>query len=162
MDCGRLALYLPLVNWFNDWVMESMKLAIWLVKSIGISILPIDLKRLLPTIINNAQQPAVVRCIGSVICSRDQFKKVNRSWTKFRKLDICFEKKKYSSFDKLFRLLMQGINTLWSFIRSIRIWSEVHIADYVACTLAKWPYTLKLDYRHSGIFYDYVQSEFKD
>lgn len=34
-------------------------------------LLPIDLQRLLPTIINNAQQPAVVRCIGSVICSRD-------------------------------------------------------------------------------------------
>lgn len=40
--------------------------------------LPIDLQRLLPTIINNVQQPAVVRCIGSVICSRSQFKKVNR------------------------------------------------------------------------------------
>lgn len=36
----------------------------------------IDLQRLIPTIVNNAQQPAEVKCIGSVVCSRDQFKKV--------------------------------------------------------------------------------------
>lgn len=40
-------------------------------------LVPIDLQRLLPTVLNNAQQPAVVRYIGSVVCSRDQFKKVN-------------------------------------------------------------------------------------
>lgn len=39
-------------------------------------LLPIDVQRILPTIIINAQQPLVVRCFGNVPCERETFKKV--------------------------------------------------------------------------------------
>lgn len=40
-------------------------------------LLPIRIQNLLPTIIMNEQQPTVIRCFGNILCSRDQFKKVN-------------------------------------------------------------------------------------
>lgn len=41
-------------------------------------LLPNRIQRLLPTLIMNVQEPVVIKCFGSVSCSRDQFKKVSR------------------------------------------------------------------------------------
>ena len=40
-------------------------------------LLPYELQKHLPIIVNYAQQPLVVRFFGSYSCSRDQFKKVS-------------------------------------------------------------------------------------
>lgn len=38
---------------------------------------PIEIRRLLPIIMANAQQPVSLECFGSIICSREVFKKVS-------------------------------------------------------------------------------------
>lgn len=38
-------------------------------------LLPIEIQRILPTIMINAQDPAIVAFFGSISCSREQFKK---------------------------------------------------------------------------------------
>lgn len=38
---------------------------------------PIEIQRILPTIIINAQEPIVIECFGIISCNRDQFKKVS-------------------------------------------------------------------------------------
>lgn len=40
-------------------------------------LLPIEFQRMIPTIMINTQKPVVLKCFGSISCSRDQFKKVN-------------------------------------------------------------------------------------
>lgn len=40
-------------------------------------LLPIEIKRILPMMIANAQQPVSLECFGSIICSREVFKKVS-------------------------------------------------------------------------------------
>lgn len=37
---------------------------------------PIEIKRMLPMIIANAQEPVSLECFGSIICSRNTFKNV--------------------------------------------------------------------------------------
>lgn len=38
---------------------------------------PIEVQRMLPTIMMNAQKPVIMGCFGIAASSRDQFKKVN-------------------------------------------------------------------------------------
>lgn len=38
---------------------------------------PEGIKRMLPTIVLNLQQPVVLKCFGSTLCSREAFKMVN-------------------------------------------------------------------------------------
>lgn len=40
-------------------------------------LLPIEIQRLLPVIVMNVREPVVIRCFGSVLCSRAQFRKVS-------------------------------------------------------------------------------------
>lgn len=44
---------------------------------INFHLLPIDVQRLLPTVMIYAQEPLLVRFFGSLCLSREQFKKVN-------------------------------------------------------------------------------------
>lgn len=37
---------------------------------------PHEIQRMLPIIIKNAQKPVLIKCFGSIACTRDQFKKV--------------------------------------------------------------------------------------
>lgn len=39
-------------------------------------LLPMNIKRMLPTMMINAQQPIYINCFGSLTCSRETFKKV--------------------------------------------------------------------------------------
>ena len=38
---------------------------------------PMEIKRILPTIIINTQQPVSTECFGSIACNRDTFKRVS-------------------------------------------------------------------------------------
>lgn len=38
---------------------------------------PIEVQRMLPMIIRNAQQPVTIRCFGRVMCLRESFRKVS-------------------------------------------------------------------------------------
>lgn len=38
---------------------------------------PIEIKRMLPTIYSYAQQPVLLECFGSIVCSREVFKNVS-------------------------------------------------------------------------------------
>lgn len=42
-------------------------------------LLPIEIQRLLPMIIMNAQQPMMVKCYGNISCGRETFKKVTQT-----------------------------------------------------------------------------------
>lgn len=39
--------------------------------------LPIEIQRILPTILINAQQPVTLICFGSITCARDTFKRAS-------------------------------------------------------------------------------------
>lgn len=39
---------------------------------------PIEIKRILPMIMANAQQPVSLECFGSIACNREVFRKVRR------------------------------------------------------------------------------------
>lgn len=41
--------------------------------------LPIELQRILPIIMINAQEPVYLECFGSILCARDTFKRVRRN-----------------------------------------------------------------------------------
>lgn len=59
---------------------------------------PLELQRVLPLIILDAQQPVAIKCFGSMMCERDTFKKVSIdqqmkliSWHAIDiDLDLCF------------------------------------------------------------------------
>ena len=53
--------------------------------------LPINIQRMLPTITVYAQEPFVVNFFGSVVCCRDQFKKVRLSLNALDKLLVIIE-----------------------------------------------------------------------
>ena len=42
-------------------------------------LLPMEIQRMLPTIMINTQQPTFIECFGSLTCSRDTYKKVSFS-----------------------------------------------------------------------------------
>lgn len=44
---------------------------------------PLEIKQILPIVLMNAQQPVNLKCIGSIPCDRETFKKV----TEFEKRD---------------------------------------------------------------------------
>lgn len=51
-------------------------------------LLPADIQRILPIIVNYAQQPVVIKCIGSAALDRETFKWVN--WlSNYCKIIIC-------------------------------------------------------------------------
>lgn len=50
--------------------------------------LPMEIQRMLTTIMINTQQPIFVKCFGSTACSRETFKKVKLAIIKRKRLSI--------------------------------------------------------------------------
>lgn len=47
---------------------------------------PSELQRALPTVVQSAQEPSVIKCFGNVSCARQQFKKVS---SRLQALQFC-------------------------------------------------------------------------
>lgn len=53
-------------------------------------LMPIEMQRMLPSILQFAQQPVEIKCFGTTACDRETFKFVSTSKAhKFRSLHIC-------------------------------------------------------------------------
>lgn len=47
---------------------------------------PAGIQRMLPIIMVNSQQPVIIKCFGSIACSRETFKEVSVISTKYEKV----------------------------------------------------------------------------
>lgn len=78
-------------------------------------LLPIEVQRMLPTIIIFSQKPLYVRFFGSISCHREQFQKVSAPVTTGCRYQV-HSKSTVNKYSCNFRWWMPATNALWYFV----------------------------------------------
>lgn len=74
---------------------------------------PNEVQRILPTVVQNAQKPVVIKCFGNVLCSREQFKMVGFVLRSL-KCEFVYKVLMWLKF------LFQVVKTIYSYFMTLR------------------------------------------
>lgn len=76
---------------------------------------PIEIQKILPTILINAQERVVIECFGSIPCDRETLKKVIINMNKLN-LFFFIEKSEYTFLFSICRSSIPGSRIIWCFV----------------------------------------------